>query len=254
MANIEQLEEGKKFKVELEGGEIYEGDPLEATTKLAASKEESNRYIKQLRAENDELKQRQVTPPTPTPTSTPPSLEEIRMGKYVANVIPDEDFLIKMASVLGLKPNEVKSLPSMMANHHEAIARSQRRDAVSLFHADHPEFPNTPAANEALVKYAEEKFKVNLDNLSTSDPEQAAAVMEGAHLALLNRGTYRPLTTDEQNQTLVDKAASRERGTPPPMIRSSSPENRQESFDESTATSEQLRARYFESLRSAQGQ
>lgn len=224
---VEKLADGS-FLVEGELGEKFTGTPeviLQSTIDSQQNTKRAYQTEKQKKEELErELAELKANQPKPAVQNT---AEDISVGKYVARVIPDEDFAEKMSRVFGVTPEELKAVPGLLSTHNKAFSRTQRRDAVLLFQSAHPEFPDTPEANDALVKYVEEKYQVNLDHISLANPEQAAALMEGGHLALVQRGVYKPMNADEQNQTLVNKSSARERAAAPPMIRSNSNEQTQ---------------------------
>jgi hypothetical protein len=98
-----------------------------------------------------------------------------------------------------------------------------------------PDFPGTPQAIAALGTMIEANgWETTPDN------------MEAAHAYLVRTRVYAPLTPVQTD--------SRQQMKPPPMIRSNSPDGNQPVFNEDTATSAQLRERYFQTLRALQGQ
>lgn len=213
MANkIEKLPDGK-LHVELETGEKFDGDPLEVTTKLAEAQVNTKRW-------GQEWKSKAETPPTPTvtPTATPaPTAEEKQLQDYLAS---------QLAASLNLKPEELKSLPTVLATHQQAVVEWRRNNAMLSFQSKHPEFPNSDEASEKLVERAEKDFQVDIDALALANPEQAAAVLSAAHLACVNDGTYKPLSSQQINESWAREmvSAGRAQAPPPPMIPSNSPD------------------------------
>ena len=61
MPKIEVLDNGQ-WDITTDHGERFVGDPLEATTKLAESKDHTRNYADTLKAENEQMKQKLAAP------------------------------------------------------------------------------------------------------------------------------------------------------------------------------------------------
>lgn len=196
---IEQLEEGKKLKVTLETGEIFEGDPLEVTNKMAAAHVETKRWGQAAHAEVKTLKEKPVTPPATTP---PPNPEEAQLDGYL---------LERHAKALGFK--NADEYKAELADVRAVKERAKNQAVVVDFFQQCPDFPNTDASVEALKNKME---KMGYDYTPQS--------MIAAHMLCLREDSYKPLSASEQNEAWANNMARSNRGTNPPMIRSNSPE------------------------------
>jgi len=190
----------------LETGEIFEGDPLEVTTKLAEAQVNTKRWGQKGYAEATEWKQKAEAPPPP-----PPKPEQQPLGP----IDPETARWVAEASARG------KGFPSLEAQQayekeRDALAEQYKNETVSkIFLAKCQDFPNTQEATEALAKTVEEN---NWDFTPQS--------MIAAHALCLREGKYKALDEQEQQYAAGDRAAiAQQRGAPPPMIRSGAPDN-----------------------------
>lgn len=208
---IEKLPDGK-IVAKLETGEVFEGDPLEITQKMAEAHVSTKRW-------GQEWKQKfeAVPPPTePAKQDAPtPSAEETQLQAYL---------LDQQAKALGFK------------NGDEYKAELERVRAISdqtqtqAFAADFlnacQDFPNTPAAIEALSKRIEE----NGWNFDPQSMIAAHAMLTREHAMDPTKG-YAPLTQQQINEQWAGNMQAASRGTPPPMIRSNSPDANAQGFN-----------------------
>lgn len=201
---VESLDEGKKLKVTLETGEIFEGDPLEVTNKMAAAHVETKRW-------GQDWKKKAETPPVVPPVNAnqtatnTPTVEETQLRKYL---------LDQTAQALGYKDGEEYKADLIKAKGvTEKIAN---QSVAADFISQCPDFPNNDASIEAL--------KTKMEKMGYDYTPQS---MIAAHMLCLREESYKPLSLQEQNQTWANNMNASNRGTPPPMIRSNSPENQQ---------------------------
>lgn len=217
---ITKLPDGN-IEVKYDTGEVFTGDPMQVTQKLADAREERARSLRETRQEFDQY--RTQHPETiATPSAPEPTAEQKQLRQYLTT---------EVAADLGLKPEELRALPSLLARQQQAISEWQRSQAVLNFQNKHPEFPNTDEANDAVIERAQKDFQVDIDALSIANPEQAAAVLGAAHLACVNEGVYKPLSSEQINATWANNMQAASRGTPPPMIRGGSPDANQQGFN-----------------------
>lgn len=192
---VESLDEGKKLKVTLETGEIFEGDPLEVTNKMAAAHVETKRWGQAAHAEVKTLKEKPVTPPV----VPPPNAEEAQLDSYL---------LERHAKALGFKNAE--EYKAELADVRSVKERQKNQAVAADFMQQCQDFPNTDAAIEALKGKME---KMGYDYTPQS--------MIAAHMLCLRENAYKPLTNDEWSEKM---AAAGRGGSAAPMIRSNSPE------------------------------
>jgi hypothetical protein len=145
-----------------------------------------------------------------------------------------------MASALGYADaNELITDQLALRAKTEQIAQElqaekqnrQNREIAAVFLAQNPDFPNT-----------DESIKM-LDGLITRNGlEYTPENMAMAHSYAVKNGLYQPLSREEQ-QVAAGLAVQAQRPTPPPMIRSSSPESSawQSGHDPQTMPLEELR-------------
>lgn len=221
---LKQLE-GGKIEVKLETGEVFTGDPLEVTAKLADSKVETRRHYEQKEAD---LLSRQ-----PEPVVQPvvePNNQEAQWQAYI---------LDQTAKGLGYKnADEYKAVLGKVLT---ATSEFSRDRATLNFQSKYPDYPNTDEAGDALVARAQKDFGVDLDSLSVANPQQASAVMAAAHLSCLRDGVYKPLSAEEQNASWSDALRQSNRPHAAPMLPSSAPDSAPTSGNEWQMPLDQLR-------------
>jgi hypothetical protein len=202
-----------KFNIELETGEVFSGDPLAATTKLAEAQENTKRwgqqgYAKaaQLEKELEELKAKQTAQPTPT---TPEAQNEAQLQTYL---------LTQTAKALGYENAE--QYKADLAKVKATTDEVTNNLVASQFLAQCPDFPNSPEAIEALSK--------KIDDMKWDFTPQS---MIAAHSVCLREDKYKPLSAEEQNATWEQGLRSSNRQAPPPMVHSNAPDANQRGFD-----------------------
>ena len=208
---IEALPDGK-IKAQLETGEIFEGDPLEVTTKLAEAQVNTKRWGQGFKQELETIK---ATPPPPPPT-VDPNLKET--SKWVWDTL-----------AVGIGPEVTgEQLKNKLIADAEALKQLNMDRMLLNFKSRCRDFPDTDEASEKAVERAQQDFGIaDMDEFAKVNPDVAAKCMEAAHRACVADGVYQPLSLDEQKYAEGDKAAiAQQRGqAPPPMIRSGAPDN-----------------------------
>lgn len=221
MAKIDRDPSGK-IKVSLENGpEVFTADdPLKATEEVAKALDEGKKWGKegwekarQYEAEIQQLKSQQ--PSTPPATTTEPPTQDQQLQKYLVE---------QWAQGLGYKnAEEAKSVLGKVVSATEEMTNQQV--AANFLNAC-PDFPNTPESIESLSGTIE---KLGWDFSPQS--------MIAAHALLVREnaqdGTkgYKPLTIEEQNAQWANNMAAASRQSPPPMVRSTAPDNRGQEND-----------------------
>jgi hypothetical protein len=187
--NLAKLPDGN-LEVKFDTGEVFSGDPLEVTAKLAESRLTA-------RGERDQWRQKaEAVPPPPPPPEPAPHVD--------TNEKATQDWLAKnTVAGIGLgTPEEVKAEWEQLKAFREQM---EINNSVTQFYQMHPEYPGTKAANDAVQTIFNEnpEWKLTPGNF------------EAAHLIALQRKMY----------DRVDPAAQTDnRATPPPMLRGSNPE------------------------------
>ena len=215
---IKTLGDGK-ILARLETGEVFEGDPIEVTTKLAEAQVNTKRWGQGFKTELDQLK---ATPPPqpPPPPPTPAEASEAQLQAYL---------LDQQAKALGYSNGEefkadlrqVKSTAEQVNNHMVA----------SAFMAQCQDFPNTPESIESLSH--------KIDEMGWDFTPQS---MIAAHALCLRENSadatkgYAPLTVEQQNESWNQGLAeanrqAAQRTAPHPMLRSGSPDANTRGFD-----------------------
>lgn len=223
MPKIEQLEDGKKVKIELEGGEIFEGDWLTATQKLAESQEQTKKWGQGLKTEVETLK----TQPRVEPQKPPVNAEEEQLRSYLAD---------QTARYLGLQNGQ--ELKQRLDRIGEISENTANRAVAAEFMDQCPDFPNT---QDSINKLAQKMDAMGYDYTPQS--------MIAAHMLCLREGSYKPLTDQEIQSTVGVRTAP----VPPPMIRSGSPDSQQSGEDLSTMPLDKLREKYMKDYFAQQG-
>ncbi len=214
MPNEVKTLEGGKLSVRLETGEVFEGDPLEVTNKMAAAHVETKRWGQSNKQAAETTQQQldayKASHPEPVVQSTNANPQDAQLQTYLVD---------QWAKGLGYQnADEAKAVLGKVVNTTEEV---NNQLVASAFLQACPEFPNSPEAIEALSK--------RIDDMKWDFSPQS---MIAAH-AMLTRenqsdGTkgYKPLTPEQMNsQWANDMSNASRRGTPPPMVRSGNPEN-----------------------------
>src|SRR6267142_65900 len=193
---VKDLGDGK-LEVKLETGEVFTGDALEITNKMADAHVSTKRWGQGMKtqAENLQAQVNQLSAPPPPPV-TPAAQEEANLQKYLLDQTAKasgfsnaEEYLGTMKRVVGATENY----------------ESQR--IAGEFMTRRPDFPNTPEAQEALAQY------VQGNGWDFSVPSMLAA-----HDTLVREGKYKALTAEEQNAAWSGGLQASNRPKVPPMV------------------------------------
>jgi len=194
---IKTLPDGK-ISAKLETGEIFEGDPLEVTTKLAEAHQSTKRWGQEWKA-----KAEAPPPAPPPPPPTPAEQNEAQLQAYL---------LDQQAKALGYENGEAYKADLQRVKHTADEVNNQL--VASAFLAKCQDFPNTQEAIDSLSKMLDE-------NKWDFTPQSMIA----AHALCLREGKYQPLSAEDQNAAWEQGLRSSNRQAPPPMIRSGAPDN-----------------------------
>lgn len=202
---IKSLENGR-ISAKLETGEIFEGDAIEVTTKLAEAKTSTRRYADEWKSKYETLEAQRAAPPVVQAT---PDANEKQLQEYLLN---------QTAKALGYDNGE--QYKAELTRVKGAVSQVSQSSALQQFFTVHPEYPATPEANDLIGKIFEEKGWTDMtaDNLHF------------AHLEALDRHRrdpkqgYEPLTAEAQNAAWANQMQAANRQPPPPMLRGNNPE------------------------------
>lgn len=201
---VKQLE-GGKLEVKLETGEIFTGDPLEVTNKMAEAHVNTKRWGQEFKQKFETLQSNPPAPPAPPPVVDP---NEVQLQQYVGNLA---------AKSLGF--NDINEAKSGIARMNQTAEQVENDRIAMEFMAARPDFPNTPEAIEKLSGFIEQ----NNWQFRSQD-------MMAAYDTLVRGGQIKPLTAEEQNRSWSQnlQQSNQAPNTPPPMVRSSSPDASQD--------------------------
>ena len=201
--NLAKLPDGN-LEVKFDTGEVFSGDPLEVTAKLAESRLTA-------RGERDQWRQKAETVSTAPP---PASQQPIDPNEKATQ----EWLLNQTAKALGYNSGEeYKAELTRVKSSTEEVSK---QTALQQFFTQHPEYPATPEANDLIGKIFDEKgwTEMTADNLHF------------AHLEALDRHRrdpkqgYEPLSAEAVNSAWANNMQQSSRVNPPPMLRSANPE------------------------------
>src|SRR5437016_1134053 len=140
---VKQLENGK-LEVKLETGEVFTGDPLEVTNKMAAAHVETKRWGQGFRDQLETLKNQPPVPPAAPPVPTPDPNEAV-LQNYL---------LEQTAKALGFSSGAEYKQRMEVANR--TIDNLTDQDKAASFMYACPEFPNDQEAIDKLGKKIDE--------------------------------------------------------------------------------------------------
>lgn len=210
--DIKKLDDGK-FEVKLETGEVFSGDPLEVTTKMAEAHVSTKKWGQQNKQAADTAQQQFDAYKTSHPDVAPPVVQPNTQDTQLQSYLVDQ-----WAKGLGYKSaDEAKSVLGKVVSTSEEV---NNQLVASAFLSACPDFPNSPESIEAISK--------KLDDMKWEFTPQS---MIAAH-ALLTRENaqdatkgYKPLTAEQINSQWANDMSNASRRVPPPMVRSGNPEN-----------------------------
>lgn len=225
---IEKNPDGN-FHIELETGEIFDGDPLTVTTKLAEAQVNTKRWGQGFKQQAETLQQQaqqlNQQPVQPTaPTFTP---EEQQIQNYL---------LDNTAKALGYSSGA--EMRQDLGRMKTVSDETQNQLVAGAFLAQCQDFPNTPESIDVLGKKIEEMGW----DFSPQSMIAAHALCLREHAADANKG-YAGLTQDQIQQSIVAESRARETRNAPPMISSRAPDSSQQGGNDPWAMKmEDLRA------------
>jgi len=218
MPKIEQTD--SKIRVSLENGpEVFTAnDPLEATNQLASALDEGKKWgkegwakAKQYEAELAAIKS---TPPSNV-SQSPVDQNEAQLQKYL---------LDQTARALGY--NSADEYKADLMRVKGTTDKVNNQLVANEFLALNQDFPNTPQAIDSLSKKIDEmKWDFSPQSMTAA---HALLVRENAQDS--TKG-YSPLTAEEVNSQWANSMSQANRQPPPPMLRSSAPDSRQQGPD-----------------------
>ena len=225
MAKIEKADNSPTTTVRLESGpEVFTAnDPLELTNQLANSLEEKQKVIVSLRgqaAEAEEWKSKYEATIQAQQAATQASADP--NVAYWKNLSADA-----VAQSLGYANAAEHRLEE--ERKREQLEYRNWKDVVTEFDAKHPEFNGANGAAEKLVDdafeaYGLSRFYKGFDEFARKDPKTAATILDRELAAKYYTGEWKPMTPEEQAIANGHKTQQVQRGTAPPMLSGSNPE------------------------------
>lgn len=197
---IKTLGDGK-ILARLETGEVFEGDPIEVTTKLAEAHVSTKRWGQGFKTELDALKAAPPAPPPPPPT--PAEANEQQLQAYL---------LEQTAKALGY--DSAAEYKADIARVKSTTDEVNNQLVASQFLAQCQDFPNTQPAIDAIAAKIDE-------NGWDFTPQSMIA----AHALCTREGKYQPLSQEQITAQWSQGLQNSNRPTPPPVLRSSSPDS-----------------------------
>ena len=201
---IKSLENGR-ISAKLETGEVFEGDPLEVTQKMAEAHVNTKRW-------GQEWKQKaEAVPPvqqTPTTVQPPVDANEAQLQQYLLN---------QTAKALGY--DSADEYKADLARVKGTTEKVNNQLIASEFMALNQDFPNTPEAIEALSKKIDEMHW----DFNTQSMTAAHALLVRENATDQTKG-YAPLTAEQINSSWANNMQQASRQAPPPMLRTNNPE------------------------------
>jgi len=203
---IKTLENGR-ISAKLETGEVFEGDPLEVTTKLAEAQVNTKRWGQGFKQELETLKSQPVQPP-PATAKPPEDANEAQLQQYL---------LTQTAKALGYGSADEYKADLMRVKGTTEKVNNQL--VATEFMALNQDFPNTPEAIEALSKKIDEMhWDFNTQSMTAA---HALLVRENS---IDNTKGYAPLTPEQINSAWANNMQQANRQAPPPMLKTNNPE------------------------------
>jgi hypothetical protein len=193
-----------KITAKLETGEIFEGDPLEVTQKMAEAHVSTKRW-------GQEWKHKAETPPVQQPpTQQQPVVDqnEAQLQNYL---------LTQTAKALGYE--NADQYKADLARVKGTTEKVNNQLVATEFLALNQDFPNTPEAIESLSKKIDEMHW----DFNTQSMTAAHALLVREHAADDKKG-YAPLTAEQINSAWANNMQQASRTAPPPMIHGTSPD------------------------------
>lgn len=201
---VQKLPDGR-ISAKLETGEIFEGDPLEVTQKMAEAHVNTKRWGQEWKTKAETA----AAPPPVTPTAQPVDASEKQLQDYL---------LTQTAKALGY--NTADEYKADLQRVKGTADKVNNQLVASEFMALNQDFPNTPEAIDALSKKIDEMHW----DFNTQSMTAAHALLVREHAADSKKG-YAPLTPEQINSAWANNMQAASRQAPPPMIKTGNPES-----------------------------
>ena len=220
------------FTAKLVTGETFTGfkadENRDAIRKLAESKVNTRRHYENL-AQQQQPANGQQTEPQAQPQAQPGNDPAVNSNQSLTDWFLDET-----AKRFGYQ-NGNEMVADQNARYqreqqnNEVLEQYKNQNTVSQFFMEHPEYPNTDQANNALETI------INRNGWEWTPDSMAAA-----HALAVQHRVYQPLSQQEI-AVANGYAPESHRPVPPPMVRGGSPENNRPTEDLYTMPLDQLR-------------
>jgi hypothetical protein len=225
------------FNVVLQSGETFKGFPQslkgenrEAIRRLAEGRVSTQQYYQSLL---EQAVAQQQQPANGQQTQPQPQVQPAN-GAANENQSLTDWFLDETAKRFGYQ-NGAEMVADQNARYqreqqnNELLEQYKNQNIVSQFFMEHPEYPNTDQANNALEQI------INRNGWEWTPDSMAAA-----HALAVQNRVYQPLS--QQEIALANGyAPEAHRPAPPPMIKSGSPDNARPAMNEWEMPLDQLR-------------
>lgn len=222
-----ELRENGEYGLDLETGEKYQGKPEDVLLSVGKSKVDTRRHYEAKEAElkkkedavaaREEALRQQNT--VAQPVTQPANQQEADFQKYLLE-----------QTARGLGYNNADEYRAQLQKVVATTGEMENQRIAGDFLTRCQDFPNTPEAIAELSKKLDE-------NKWDYTPQSMIA----AHSLCLREDKYKPLSADEQNASWANQMQAANRPTPPPMIRSGSPDSQPKQDDAWSMPLDQLR-------------
>lgn len=204
---VEKLPDGT-LEVALETGEIFKGDPLEVTQKMAEAHVSTKRWGQEWKQKAETVQPPNTTNQTTNPPADP---QEAQLQEYLLN---------QTAKALGYTSGD--EYKADLAKVKGTLSSVAQQDALTKFFTSHPEYPGTEEANATIGKIFDEKGWTDM----------TAENLHLAHLEAIYRHQrdpkegYEPLSAETVNAAWANnmQQSSHRQQAAPPMLRGNNPE------------------------------
>jgi hypothetical protein len=211
--HVENLADGQ-VKLNLSTGETFTGDMETLLGKVAESKVQTTAWARQKAQQAQAQIQQPAAPPA----------ENLGQDLTASGSLAD-DLAARQADALAKQfgfsdKTEMQQWGESVNQKMAMIQEFEQDKAISRFFTQHPDFPGSDQANDALGQIIDERgWEVNADNL------------EMAHLIAVQRNLYQPLSADAIQAFYANAPQQVHRVTAPPMLRTNNPEVTNQSPD-----------------------
>ena len=211
--DIQKMPDGKII-AKLETGEVFEGDPLEITQKMAQAHVETKRWGQTFKQEAETLKAARATQQQNT-TPPPADANEAQLQQYLLN---------QTAKALGYDSGD--QYKADLKRVKGTTEKVNHQIVAAEFMNLNQDFPNTPEAIDALSKKIDEmKWDFSAQSMTA-----AHALLVREHSTDDKKG-YAPLTAEQINSSWANQMSAANRTQAPPMLRGNSADTSQQGPD-----------------------